>query len=1072
MSRTIAGIVALALGAALSFFAFLCVVDRSGGEDPGEHPFLQDMETELLERQPLAAEHGEPPEGNGSPGRAPLPESRGPLPLAPLAGTLIESSGAVLAGAELSWTPLSPEFEGIGFPRDLDHARVRSVSAWTRSDAAGRFAFGEIPEGARAGASVVWVTTEGRAAAAVRLELPDDSWDGWGWPGRIEAPVRQAGRALVLCAREPVAHARVRHLLDFWSPGLPEPERQARRVFLRETESGPDGRVTIVPGAGANALQAFAGEDRSLLWIGDPGPGDVRLELWPSFRLSGSVLVDAPGFGFEGVRCNVGYYGKPDRSDLEFAEGSIPLRSDGSFGPDTWPRADRAHLLVRVSRGEVVPAETVLPVPEKGAEAYVELRSTIGNRLEVRTMDREGAPLPGASVRAGQWTGTSWLALGNETTDEQGALELRGLPAGQLLLEVVKPGFTSQTLEDHRVFLPRREEGPLHVFLSRAGTVAGFVHRGSEPVEQFTLVVWTDDLTYQPLLDVRDEEGAFRLEDAPVGETVHLFAFNAELPQSESASVVPGDEPLEVVLELPTPRRARGRVIDSLTGEPLATATVQHTTSGMKGAATYRGVEMPVRADGTFELGGFFPGRGGFAISAAGFEPLYFSTRQDDVEVLDLGLLALNPLARLDLRVREEGVDDYSCYRAWNQASDDRRPVPLGSDGTLSLVSRSGAYLVNLSRPDGTLVSRGGVVLPGQTQTVEFELSGGIQLLARLVAPPRTGERLLLTAYCRGADGEERIESGWSAERQGFLLHGLQPGDVVLELRDGAGRLLAQRSVRLPDEPAQTVLLEPRGTRHRVRFEDERGRPRAPGSVHVSLGDSSGWVASYDLDASGEFELGPLAETRAVLSVRFDSEFIAWGIPVELEPEGTTTVRVEAGERSYLRLVEEGRPCQGVHVAYSHPQAPRSLEFTYISDESGLVRGPLCRRTPYRVRIHHQRYWPMLHEVEPRGVAAPGALELRSRSALEFQVGGALPLAGARLELVHEELGESAASWREAGLIEASPGLQSDVDGRIVLEGVPRGSYSWTILASDGRSAAGELALGGARETIAVRLEP
>jgi hypothetical protein len=594
--------------------------------------------------------------------------------------------------------------------------------------------------------------------------------------------------------------------------------------------------------------------------------------------------------------------------------------------------------------------------------------------------------------------------------------------------------------------------------------LSGRVTCAGEPVERFTLFGWTSDRSFELYLDHEHEEGRFTIENAPREKALHLYAFTAELPQSETAVVVPGEAPGELVLELPRPRRACGRVVDSLTGAPVATATLQHATSGLTGLATPRGKPLRVGSDGRFELDGFFPGRGGFSVRAEGYEPLHYSTRVDEAEVIDVGLVPMNPLCRLEVYVREQGVEDYSSHRVWNAVNDDRTPIALRADGTQELVSLTGKYLVHVSRPDGSLLVQGGVATPGSVQVVELDLTREVELTVLVREPPPHVADARLTAWWRAGSLERRSEAGWSAELGAFVLDGLGPGEVVLQLADAAGAPLGQRTLRLSEKGHQTVTLELGGARRRVRLVGARGEPWATCTVYAALEGKSGWYATATTDAAGELELGPLVEQRVVLSARLGNESLAYGEPVELDPDParTTVVTLEPLGRSFLRLVELGTPRAGVHVAYRHAAAPNAVEFTYASDEDGLVKGPFCARGTYELRINHRDFWPARPSLVIDGSSEAVPLELFSLGTLELAVSepGGRPIAGARLRLRHSELGQDVDAWIAAGLLARPPGgLASDEDGRFVLAGVPRGTYAWTWTAPSGETAEGELVL-------------
>ena len=95
--------------------------------------------------------------------------------------------------------------------------------------------------------------------------------------------------------------------------------------------------------------------------------------------------------------------------------------------------------------------------------------------------------------------------------------------------------------------------------------------------------------------------------------------------------------------------------------------------------------------------------------------------------------------------------------------------------------------------------------------------------------------------------------------------------------------------------------------------------------------------------------LGPLDAERVVLAAKLANESIAYGLECAFahDPAETTVVAVDVGPRTQLRLSEEGRPCAGVTVAFGHGLGPEWLDFTYSSDEDGLVRlAQLGREAP------------------------------------------------------------------------------------------------------------------------------
>ncbi len=972
--------------------------------------------------------------------------------------------------AELSWTALVPELEGLRHPTAIDLVRLRALSVTSTCDTGGRFAFPLAPEGARAEESVVWITRPGREASAVVLPA---SVSGWRWSEGPDAPARAAVRVRVQRAGEPVAGVTLRHTLSFWEAGQTEGDVRTRRVFLRETRTGPDGSARIVAGSGENLLVALAEGERSISWLGQP-QDEVVLELLPTIEVSGSVRVDDPGVELGQLRYHVSFHGAENASDIVVGGVSHGVRADGSFGPDVWPRAARARVQVLVSGGGVVPVRATLANPPPGGRVAFELATVRGHPFELAVATRDGQPAAGAELLAWHWNGTEWLPLARATTGADGHGVLHA-PAGELALEVRKSGFTTWSLQGGERALAPQAGPPVEVVLRPAGVVTGLVHSASEPVSRFVVLAWNEDKTFHSQTLIEDEDGAFELMDVPRGETVHLFAYSDALPQSETAAFVLDEEPLELELELPTPRKARGRVIDSVTRVPVPTARIQHLTAGLGGLADYRGAVMPVQADGSFELDGFCPGRGGFTCQADGYEGLYYSTRVDDSDPIEVGLLALNPLAVLEVEVREQGVGDFTGYLAWNRSNAERPPTPLARDGTLRIPSRTGYYQLHVARPDRSVTHVTGEILPGETKRVRVDLTGGVELSVLLAEPPPDVGSWTVLASSAARDGEHWTKTRWSAERQAFVLRPLCAGDAVLELRDTAGALVAQRSVRLSEARQQSLTLAPGGERRRLRLVDGRGQPWRSRPVTVSLADASGWSQSVETDAQGEFVIGPLDATRVVLSAKLANESLAYGIEAALEadPARTTVVAADVGPRSLLRLMEQGRTLGGLGVFYGHRLGPRALEFGYFSDEDGLVRGPFLAPGVYTLRVNHRDFWPTTYPLAASDSPDPVPLELFSRATLALVVTtpAGRPLAGARLALEHAELGQSAADWLAAERIAARDGLVTDADGRFVLQGVPRGNYAWSCSLPDGPSAAGRFELAPREErTLPIRI--
>ncbi len=81
---------------------------------------------------------------------------------------------------------------------------------------------------------------------------------------------------------------------------------------------------------------------------------------------------------------------------------------------------------------------------------------------------------------------------------------------------------------------------------------------------------------------------------------------------------------------------------------------------------------------------------------------------------------------------------------------------------------------------------------------------------------------------------------------------------------------------------------------------------------------------------------------------------------------------------------------------------------------------------------------------------------------LHVSIEGGLPVSGLPLQLTSTEFGSSVQAWIDAGQVR-TPGLVTDLTGRVALEGLPHGPYAWAMTLPDGQVREGELTVEPAR---------
>jgi hypothetical protein len=117
-----------------------------------------------------------------------------------------------------------------------------------------------------------------------------------------------------------------------------------------------------------------------------------------------------------------------------------------------------------------------------------------------------------------------------------------------------------------------------------------------------------------------------------------------------------------------------------------------------------------------------------------------------------------------------------------------------------------------------------------------------------------------------------------------------------------------------------------------------------------------------------------------------------------------------------------------------------------VADETGRVLIQNLGRDRYRLSAWKNGCWPIRFEAEATEEAPPTTIQIRRLGDLEIEVvaSSGLPVSELDLELTSEELGEAVADWIADGRVTSS-GLVTDLRGRILVEGLPHGSYHWMV---------------------------
>ena len=259
-----------------------------------------------------------------------------------------------------------------------------------------------------------------------------------------------------------------------------------------------------------------------------------------------------------------------------YAKGPAAVTgADGSFAVRDLPR--EASFGLDVCRAGYLPlSATVREITREPFEAVLQRAARISGRV---TGD-DGAPLAGAAVE-------SWLAgetparsgslrpcrngSGSATADADGRFRLDSLPPGWWSLRATAAGYRGATRE--RIHVPAGEgRDGVEIVLGPGAVVAGRVFTsGGEPAPGARVSAFSEDGVVQALAA---GDGTYRLAGVEPGERTIEATLGEGAWASQSLTVQPGDNRLDLTMDQGSPHReVRGRVLGP-DGGPVGGVTV------------------------------------------------------------------------------------------------------------------------------------------------------------------------------------------------------------------------------------------------------------------------------------------------------------------------------------------------------------------------------------------------------------------------------------------------------------------------------------------------------------------
>jgi protocatechuate 3,4-dioxygenase beta subunit len=386
--------------------------------------------------------------------------------------------------------------------------------------------------------------------------IPDTGAD---FTFRVAAGLRVTGR-VTGPEGEPVAGAKVSSIGmgGMQQPVLTDAEGRYVMVAPTITESAATVMVRAVGYVQEPASMAARGGDVA------PGTREVvhDVVLQRAAVVTGRVLskdgTPLPGAAVV-LRGGDGGGGMDAGFAMLFGGSTATSAEDGSYLLDT-ARPTKAARVVAQLEGHVNSSTEPFDVPAGGSVRAPDLVMRRGAGLEVRVVDPNGAPAPGARVEvkhdASNEIATDLFASmrgeADVLTDASGVAHVKHLAAGKVTLTATRAGSAAARAT---VEIPADDQASVaaEVRLRRGGTVSGTVlDAEGKPVAGARITAWNpagDGDQWMPHRTARtDAEGRFRVEDLP------LVAFTLSVERAGfTAAKVPLEAPREDVSVRLTP---------------------------------------------------------------------------------------------------------------------------------------------------------------------------------------------------------------------------------------------------------------------------------------------------------------------------------------------------------------------------------------------------------------------------------------------------------------------------------------------------------------------------------------
>lgn len=970
-----------------------------------------------------------------------------PSSLRPLRGRVLERDGGPVADARVQWLALQKEdTEPTPAWPSASWGDVSRQAVGIRTGNDGSFEFARPPAGGMPFGSVLVVQHSEHTFGG--LDLPEDPAT---WPPEFVIRLDPTAplEILVLTADgRPQPGALVHHAGVPRTPASENPSPLARheRFLSQEAQTDESGTARLAPFRGEQAFWAEFGELVSVPWQG-PRPNRVVLRLVESFTVGGTIALrdwkdwDAEYEGERRIRI------AGEEGNLWRPLGCLRDVGSGPWGPVRVPLSGATRFAVRLEGVPIVPIEERFDPPRPGT--YRRIDFTAGRESEVNLMVLDEAENPITNASAIAW----WEAFEAPTTAQRvegssrpdGRLYLGGLPSGNIRYQVWAPGFSS-------------EEGLLDtgysalVTLTRAGRIQGRCLHEGQPVSDFQVVFWDRGQRRSQTFFGR-EDGRFTLEGLRPGDwSLQATSPRYPLGRPETVRVNETGE-VSVELELPTAMRGTGRVVAQDTGEPIALASVQPYSTGGVDRFFPWGPPVSTAQDGSFELDAFVTGLNWITVTADGYARTDVKKTARNDEPFDWGDVRLARPRALEIQLI--GLEEPNAISPLDLLAstleDSPTPLPtrkIGADGILRYEDVSpGNVRLFLKDPEEGWSRLDLDLEEGRDWHFDFKVAGDRRLHVTALeedGKPVSNETAVLLS-AQEDNGVFVLRLRYASAEGTADFEGIRAEEVEIAVVGPDGGVRATKNVAFRADARLEATVQIGGSTLRLRVVDRQGNPIAGVSVHVRSRDGNQLLGLARTDSDGWASLLGVPQQLVLLDLTHGIAGFRQGIVVDASLNDQV-FELDASGRIGLRLLD-GEPLLGVSVRIETERGV-ALSSTRVTDQNGTASFDAAGEGTYRLACSRSDCWPVEVTISlADGERIERTLAMRRLADLELTLRRAdgIPIGGTDVSLRSLEFGVDVAEWLGAGRVTSASGLRTDGLGVLSVEGLPRGSYEWSV---------------------------